>query len=76
MFDVQFTRPDSTVLTGELGKRLIQWEPYDWYIDITIFLSSMVAHELYKGGEALVELNDLDRQVNWVQKVLKNTEGE
>lgn len=50
MFDVQFTRPDNTVLTGELGKRLIQWEPYDWYIDITIFLSSMVAHELYKGG--------------------------
>lgn len=34
----------------------------------------MLGHDLHEEGEAFADLNDLNQQVSWVQKVLKQVD--
>lgn len=73
----QFPGPDRTMFTEESGKGFIQQGPLDWYGTLVAFWSHIARGDLYEVGGALADVNDLDRHVNQLCKVLQQSrEGE
>lgn len=66
VFDPQFTRPERSMFTGQLKRKLVQqgpWERKVWRTLVAL-LSLRLGCDIFKVGKALVDMGDLEQHVS------------